>query len=303
MVGRRHNDQQDESGVYEAQQHEEELAELGHALLTGSKAASEEAGVVDEHGSDTERVSKVQRRERRELVEEFVAGVDGLGILTSDRVEEAVLFGEEARGHAWVRGEGDEAQQVGEGHHATSGGELRVSRCGIVVPCKEAKTRARLDGFILVLGKILEDWDRDKVGGPSFGKTENLPDSDGDMDHRIRAIENRQHSLMIRPEEHLHIHLSQRKQEPKRALVLKPQHSNAMALSRLPHTIRRREQLAHGLDADVEDEVQRPVPHLDEERKLLQEPTVPVPCVPGRVGSVYYGAAAVSLLGRVRRAD
>lgn len=46
VVGRSHNDGQDEHGVYEAQNGEEDLAELGHALLAGGETATEDAGVV-----------------------------------------------------------------------------------------------------------------------------------------------------------------------------------------------------------------------------------------------------------------
>jgi hypothetical protein len=147
VVGRRHDDQQDEAGIEDAQEHEEELAELGHALLAGGETAAEETRVVDEHGSDAERVTEMQGRERRELVEELVTGVDGLGILASNCVEESESLGEEARGHAWVRGEGDEAQQIREGHHATSGGELSMGRCGIVIPREKAMAQGGLVWF------------------------------------------------------------------------------------------------------------------------------------------------------------
>lgn len=81
----------------------------------------------------------MQRGERSELVEEFVGGVDGLGVFAADGIEEAVLLGEEARRHAWVGCEGDEAQEVGETHHAAGCSELIASGRGVVVPCKEAK--------------------------------------------------------------------------------------------------------------------------------------------------------------------
>ena len=137
MVGGGDDDGQDEQRVHDAEDGEEDLLELGHALLAGRQATAEEARVVHQDGADAERVSEVQRRERSQLVEELVGRVDRLGILAADGVEEAVLLGEQPGRHARVGGEDDEAHEVGERHHAARGGELGVRRGCVVVPCKE----------------------------------------------------------------------------------------------------------------------------------------------------------------------
>lgn len=102
MISCCHDDGQNEAWVHDAQDSKEDLPGLGHALLTGSEAAAENARVVHEDGADAERVAKVQRGERRQLVEELVGGVDGLGVLVTDRIEEAVLFGQQTGRHAGI---------------------------------------------------------------------------------------------------------------------------------------------------------------------------------------------------------
>lgn len=141
MVSCRHNDCQDKQRVHDAQNSKEDLPGLGHALLAGSEAAAENARVVHENGADAERVTKVQRGERRQLVEELIGSVYGLGVLVTDRVEEAVLLGQQTRRHARVCCKDAEADNIGKAHHATGGGELGVGRRGIVVPGEEAIER------------------------------------------------------------------------------------------------------------------------------------------------------------------
>lgn len=142
MIRRSHNNSQDKRRVQDTQRHEEYLPHLAQTLLAGCKATAEQTRMVQKHGANTERVAKVERGESGELVEELVGGVDGLGVLSTDSVEEAVLFGQKTGRHAWVGGEDDEAEEVGQGHHATGLGELGMRRGGVVVPCKEAVSNA-----------------------------------------------------------------------------------------------------------------------------------------------------------------
>lgn len=101
--------------------------------------------MVHQHRADAERVPEVQRGKGSELVEELIGRVDRLGVFAADGVEEAVLLGEEAGRHARVCREGDEAQEVGQAHHATGGGELFVRRGRVVVPREEADEHLKSD--------------------------------------------------------------------------------------------------------------------------------------------------------------
>lgn len=128
----------------------------------------------------------------------------------------------------------------------------------------------------------------------------NEPDSDGDVNQGVSTVQDGQHRLVIVPEEALDIDLAQRKQPAKRALMLKPQDRLSMVLRSLPDAIRGGDKLTRRLDADVEQQIDRPVEHLDEERELLYEARVIVLRVPARVGRVDNSTAACSFLGRVR---
>lgn len=125
-----------------------------------------------------------------------------------------------------------------------------------------------------------------------------LPDSHRDMNKRVGPVENSQHGLVVSPEPHLDIDLSQREEEAERALVLEPKNSNAVVLGRLPNTIGGEDQFAGLLDADVEEQVDGPVEHLDQEGELLDEAAVPVVGEARGIGRRDDGAAAAALLGR-----
>lgn len=132
----------------------------------------------------------MQRGEGGKLVEELVGCVDRLGILAADGVEEAVLLGQQTWRHAWVHGEDDEAEEVRQGHHASSLSKLGVCRRGVVVPCEEAVHKQVRQWFSLTL------------------REECVPDCDGNVNQRIGSVEDGQHRLVIVPEEGLDIDLA-----------------------------------------------------------------------------------------------
>lgn len=112
------------------------------------------------------------------------------------------------------------------------------------------------------------------------------------MDERVGPIQNRQHGLVVFSEEGLHIDLAHREQEAKGTLLLKVENCNAVALGHLPHPIRGKDEPADALDADVEEQVDGPIEHLNQEGKLLYEAAVGIVGVSRRVGRVDDGAAA-----------
>lgn len=144
MVSCCDDDGQHKRRIHDAQDGEEGLPSLGQTLFARGETTTEQARMVHEDGADAEGVAKVQRGEGGKLVEELVGSVDGLSILTTDSVEEAKLFGEESGRHAWIGCEDDEAEEVGEGHHATSGSELGMGGSCVVVPGKEAEENEQL---------------------------------------------------------------------------------------------------------------------------------------------------------------
>lgn len=60
------------------------------------------------------------------------------------------------------------------------------------------------------------------LGETSLRCKNNIPDSNGDVNQGVRAVENGEHRLVIISEERLNIDLAQRKQEAEGSLVLKP---------------------------------------------------------------------------------
>lgn len=60
---------------------------------------------------------------------------DGLCVVVSDGVEEAIFFWKEPWWHTWVEYEGDKSEEIREGHGPAEYGEGSVRGCGVVVPC------------------------------------------------------------------------------------------------------------------------------------------------------------------------
>lgn len=121
------------------------------------------------------------------------------------------------------------------------------------------------------------------------------------MNKRVRAVENGQHSLVVKSEELLNIDLSEREEEAERTGLLKVENCDAVLLGSLPHAVGSKDELAAVLDTDVETQIDGPVEHLYKKGKLLDEPAVPVVCVAGRVWRIEDGAAAGPLLGAMFR--
>ena len=96
------------------------------------------------------------------------------------------------------------------------------------------------------------------------------------MEEGVGPIQDRQHGLVAFSEEGLHSNLAHGEQEAKGTILLKVQNSNTVALSHLPHSISGKDEAADTLDADVEEQVDGPVEHLNQEGKLLYEAAVGV---------------------------
>ena len=117
------------------------------------------------------------------------------------------------------------------------------------------------------------------------------------MNQRVSPVEDRQHIGVRRSEPHLYIGLPQRKQPAKGALLFEVEDGDGVVLGGLPNPIGSEYQLAGRFDADVEDQIDGPVEHLDEERELLYEAAVPIIRVARGVGCREADATAGALLG------
>jgi hypothetical protein len=77
----------------------------------------------------------VHRGHSCERVYVFSALPDGLRVVVSDGVEEAIFFWKEPWWHARIEYEGDKSEEVREGHGPAEYGEGGVGGCSVVVPC------------------------------------------------------------------------------------------------------------------------------------------------------------------------
>ena len=142
-----------------------------------------------------------------------------------------------------------------------------------------------------------------QMQGEKYGENApvSLPDSDRNVDERVSPVEDGQHVLVALPKKRLHGDLLDGEQEAEDAVVLQVEDGDAVLLRRLPDAVGGEDELTAGLDADVEEQVDGPVEHLDEEGEFLDEAAVPVVGVARGIGSVHHSTAAAPLLGRMRR--
>jgi hypothetical protein len=114
VVRCRNNGDQNKRRVSETNKEIEDFPKSILAHLSSLESAAEDARVVNYCHADAKGIAKVHRRHGGELVDKLAAHPHALSVVMADSVEEAVLFGEQARRHAWVYDECHEGAEVGE---------------------------------------------------------------------------------------------------------------------------------------------------------------------------------------------
>ncbi|KAJ8106256.1 hypothetical protein OPT61_g9654 [Boeremia exigua] len=134
VVGRRNNGDQDKGRVSNSKKEIKQLPERVLAHLAALERPAEKPGVIDQRHSNAERVAKVHRRHRGELVDVFAAHPHALRIVVAHRVEEPVLRGQQTRRHAGIDDKGDERAEIGQCQGSAGDSECVERRRGVVVP-------------------------------------------------------------------------------------------------------------------------------------------------------------------------
>lgn len=138
MIRRRHDRDKDKNRIPHPEDSVENFRSGPFPRLPRLEGPREDASVVEHGAADDEGVAEMHARHCGEGVDVVAAHPDGAGVVVADGVEEAVLGGEEAGGHAGVEGEGEEGEEVGEREGAADCGEGGVGGGDGVVPCYEA---------------------------------------------------------------------------------------------------------------------------------------------------------------------
>lgn len=104
--------------------------------------ATQGCTLVDKNASDAESISKMHTWHSCQSVHKVSTHPNRCGVLAVDGIDEAILWGKQARWHAGVEDEDHESKQVAQGHGPTSDRESGESGRHVVVERDEAKTQA-----------------------------------------------------------------------------------------------------------------------------------------------------------------
>lgn len=102
MIRRRDDGGEQQNRITDADEKVEEFPGQRLSTFAVLEGAAEDAGVVDPGAADDEGVGEVDAWHGGERVDVFAAHPDGLGVVATDGVEEAVFFGEKTWRHAGV---------------------------------------------------------------------------------------------------------------------------------------------------------------------------------------------------------
>ena len=118
------------------------------------------------------------------------------------------------------------------------------------------------------------------------------------MHERVYAVQKGHGAQVSGQKPSLKIALLDGKQETQPRLVLDVQDEFAMVLSQLPQAIIRGEQdLSESLGDSIEQKIENPVEHLDQERPFGKDSGMPVVSKAGSIRRVNNHAAAISVFG------
>lgn len=151
MVRRGNNGEENRHGIRHSDPPIDTLPEQRFPRFISLVAATENTRMMPDGQSNNEAVPEVHTRHGGQRIHVVPTHPNALSVVVADGVEETVFWRQQARGHAWVKGESDKGEEIGQCQRAANVGKCCVGRGDIVVPGNKAASEISTMS-LLILG-------------------------------------------------------------------------------------------------------------------------------------------------------